>query len=145
MTSQVMPYRNFYSPSVLQESYLGCLFELGSLQEGRTPFLFKRPIRSRADDLRLYLEYLGGGQQVLLGVLLISLIESVSKAPSLLLTGPVHIDIFQRCHLYLIATLASCLPFSSLRDRRLKGKGKGVPFSSLGRRRISGRLMDFLG
>ena len=25
MTSQVMPCRNFYSPSALQESYLGCV------------------------------------------------------------------------------------------------------------------------
>ena len=60
MTSQVIPCRNFYSPSALQESYLGCRFELGSLQEGSTPFLFKTPIRSVTDNLRLYLEYLAG-------------------------------------------------------------------------------------
>lgn len=128
MTSQVMPCRNFYSPSALQESYLGCRFELGSLQEGSTPFDFEDRFGVELTIYACIWNILRGDQQVPLGVLLISLIESVSKAPSLLFTGPVHIDIFQRCHLYLIATLASCLPFSSLGTQTYFGSSHGLPW-----------------
>lgn len=132
MTSQVMPCRNFYFPSALQESYLGgylgCRFELGSLQEGSTPFDFEDRFGVELTIYACIWNILRGDQQVPLGVLLISLIESVSKAPSLLFTGPVYIDIFQRCHLYLIATLASCLPFSSLGTQTYFGSSTGLFF-----------------
>ena len=146
MTSQVMPYRNFYSPSVLQESYLGCLFELGSLQEGRTPFLFKRPIRSRTDDLRLYLEYLGGRSTSSFRCSAY-LFDWVREQSSLLAFY------WPSTHWYLpemsfISDSNTC-QIACLSVACVAGVWKGRERECLsvawGRRRISGRLMDFLG
>ena len=72
MTSQVMPCRNFYPPSDLQESYLGCRFELGSLQEGSSPFYLKDQFGVELTIYACIWNILRGDQQILLGILLIS-------------------------------------------------------------------------